>query len=223
MTVVAPQAVIDEVRRRLVALAVDLPFRFQDNTQSEAEAYLGTLTTFEGYEENTVAAAEARLGVAFPKVFRAYLLGMGRKRGQLFCGSDVAALEELERYKDDAMVLLRESGVDVSLPAAAVVFLAHQGYTFLFLIADGTMDAPTWQYVEGDAQPRIIAESFADLLDAELSQIEANARIAREHGGYYVTVEGGRIARQVHPARSSGDRPLDHPQQFKPPPWRFWK
>src|SRR5262245_6485897 len=178
-------AKIDEVRRRLVALAGDPPFRFVHNTAAEAAEYLRNVTTFVGFEEAEVAAAEARLGLRFPAVFREFLLRMGRRHGDLFCGSDLASLEQLEGFKVEARDLMSQAGVDAAVLDRAVVFLWHQGYEFVYFVADGGEDAPVWLYVEGESEPMVAADSFASLMDGELRAAEAGHAAWRRRGGFY--------------------------------------
>jgi len=87
--------------------------------------------------------------------------------------------------------------------------LEHQGYTFLFFTGTAEFDVPVMQWVEGNSEPTQAAQSFAVLVDAELRLAESNNRAFRESGGYYLTLfpDGGQ--REDHPARASGERPLD--------------
>jgi hypothetical protein len=200
--------IFDDVRNRLTAMADDPPFRFVDTPGRDAEGYLQRMRTFLGYPEEEIARAEQRLGVIFPSVFRQFLLLMGRQRGELLVGSDVAGLEDFEEFRAEAIQLMAESGADVSLPANAVVFLFHQGYSFAFLIADGMFDSAVHQYAEGDHQASVVAPGFAPFLDAELNLAEQVHRQAHEQGGYYLTVAGKSVTR-TYPALNSGDRPLE--------------
>jgi SMI1 / KNR4 family (SUKH-1) len=179
------------------------------------------LTTFVGYPEAEVVAAEARLGVRFPAVFRQYLLEMGKSPGDLFCGSDLAGLAQFEQFRTDALALLAETDPALTLPPEAVVFLFHQGYMFVYLLAVGGFDGPPMQWTETEREPRQVAPTFADIVDAELQLMESNSRAFREQGGYYKTLnlEGGDS--MDFPALSSGERPLDQVPPHKPW-WRFW-
>jgi hypothetical protein len=189
-------------------MADDPPFRFVDTPNRDAEGYLQRMRTFLGYPEEEIALAEHRLGVSFPAVFRQFLLLMGRQRGELLVGSDLAGLEDFEEFRAEAVQLMAESGADVPLPANAVVFLSHQGYTFAFLIADGSFDSAVHQYTEGDRQASVVAPGFAAFLDAELGLAEQVHRQAHERGGYYLTVAGKSVTR-TYPALDIGDRPLE--------------
>jgi len=204
------RALIDDVCKRLTAMADDPPFRFVDTPERDAEAYLKRLKTFAGYSEPEVARAEQRLGVVFPTVFRTFLLSMGRDRGELLAGSDLAGVEGFEKFRANAIELMSKSRADESLPPNAVVFLFHQGYSFAYLIADGAFDSAVHHYTERDRGPSVVAPGFAAFLDAELRLAEQVHRQSHEHGGYYLTIDGGYVT-QTHPALNSGDRPLDKP------------
>ena len=81
-------------QRRLVALAETPEYVFRDTPRHLIEQHQRRLTTFVGYPEAEVAAAEASLGVRFPAVFREYLLAMAKSPGDLFRGSRMAGIAE---------------------------------------------------------------------------------------------------------------------------------
>lgn len=198
---------------RLVAMIDDRPFRFLDTTRRDAERYLAERKTFCGFSEEEIAAAEARLGGEFPRVFRTYLRRMGRAPGELFCGSDLAEVADLAEFREVALELFRGSDVTTSLPTNAAVFLLHQGYSLAYVVADGSEDGPVFTYAEGENAPRIGAPTFAAFVDGELTACEEGQRELRAAGGYYLRVEGSGGA--IHfPARASGERPLDGPDRF---------
>lgn len=212
-------AVIADVEKRLVRMADDPPFRFVETPPEEAEAYLRRMTTFVGFSEEEVLGAERALGgVCFPAVFRAYLRRMGRARGDLFYGSDLAGLDGFEPFRATAEDLLRSSSVPESLPKDAVVFLFRQGTTCLYLLARGGFDGPVHRYTDGDACVSIASGSFAGLLEAELGLMESNHRAFHERGGYYLRIRDG-ATNQILPTENSKERPLDRPWQ----PKRWWE
>jgi hypothetical protein len=62
--------------------------------------------------------------------------------------------------------MLRSQGSPFRLPERAVVFLMHQGYFFVFFVADGaTEDPPVFACQEGDPGPSRHAESFSAWLE----------------------------------------------------------
>jgi hypothetical protein len=208
-------------QRRLVALAQTPDFVFRDTPQHLIEQHYHRLTTFVGYSEPEVAAAELSLGVRFPAVFREYLRGMAKSPGDLFRGSHMAGIAEFPQFRADALELLAETDPLLSLPPTAVVFLSHQGYTFAYLLAAGGFDGPPMQWTETERKPRQVAATFADMVDAELRLMESNNAAFRGQGGYSLTLhpEGG--SSQSHPALASGERPLDQVPLGKPW-WGFW-
>lgn len=214
-------SIIADWKRRLTALADHPNYVFRDTPQHLIEQHYQRLTTFVGYPEAEVTAAEVRLGVRFPDVFRQYLLDMGRSPGDLFRGSNLAGPAEFEPFRADALALLAETDPALTLPPEAVVFLSHQGYTFVYLPAVGGFDAPPMQWTETHREPRRVADGFAEMVDAELRLMEQNNRAFREQGGYYKTLDAGGGGSMAFPALDSGERPLDPVPQRKPW-WRFW-
>src|SRR5688572_10147050 len=160
-------AVIEDVKRRLLALANDPPFRFKQTSRTAAQWYMRRMTTFEGCPQAEIAAIETNLGVEFTEMFRAYLRHMGKARGHLFCGSDIAQPSLFEEFRRFGQELMHETSQSLELPADAVVFLTHQGYQFTFVQLRGGFDCPVLNYMETESAPKQIAESFASFLDAE--------------------------------------------------------
>lgn len=109
-------------------MAENPDYTFRDTPRSLIEEHERQLTSFSGYPEAEVAAAEERLGLAFPAVFRRYLLEMARSPGALFRGSDLAGVEDLDSFRANALALLAETDPELSLPAEAVVFQFHLYY-----------------------------------------------------------------------------------------------
>jgi hypothetical protein len=192
-----------------VVLAEKPPYVFRDTPWHLVDAHERRLKTFTGFPQAEAAAAEARLGVRFPAVFREYLLQMGRSPGDLFRGSHLAGVEEFEGLRAGAERLLRKTDPSLSLPSEAVVFLSHPGYTFVYVLAVGGFDGPPMQWTEGEREPSPVAATFAEMVDAELRLMEENDRKARERGGYWLTLYPGGGAAESHPALASGERPLD--------------
>ena len=208
-------------QRRLVAMAESPGYAFRDTPRHRIEQHHRRLTVFVGYPEAEVAAAEAGLGVRFPAVFRAYLLAMAKSPGELFRGSDRAGVAEFPQFRAEALELLAETDADLSLPPEAVVLLTHQGYTFVYLLAVGGFDGPMMQWTETEPEPRRVAATFAEMVDAELRMMESNDAALRAQGGYYLTLDSEGGSSQSYPALASGERPLDIVPARKPW-WKFW-
>jgi hypothetical protein len=143
-------------KQRLTALAESPEYVFRDTSRHLIEKHFQRPTTFLGYPESEVASTEARLGIRLPAVFRQYLLEMAKSPGDLFRGSDVAGITEFEHFRTNALELLAETDPTLALPPEAVVFLFHQGYTFVYLLAVGGFDGPPRQWTETEREPRRI-------------------------------------------------------------------
>jgi hypothetical protein len=196
-------------KQRLIALADNPEYVFRDTPQHLIEQHYHRLTTFLGYPEPAVAETEARLRVRFPTLFRQFLLEMAKSPGDLFRGSDLAAIGDFEKFRANALELLAQTDPALILPHEAVVFLLHQGYTFVYLLGSGGFDAPTMQWTETERQPRQVAATFAGMVEAELELMESNNRSVREKGGYYMTLHPDGGAALSYPSLASGERPLD--------------
>lgn len=205
---------IDDARRRLTTMADDPPYRFLDTSRGDAQAYQQRKKTFLGHSNAELAAAETRLGVTFPAVFRGYLSELGKACGDLFCGSDLADLASFQQFRLDAEELLRDSNVQHQLPENAIVFLFHQGYSFAFIVADGGLDCPVFQYVEGDEHWSQATAEFAEFVDLEIRLAEQNHHNFHDQGGYYVSIDSDGYASQIYPALADGKPPLDGPDRF---------
>jgi hypothetical protein len=206
--------IIRGVIDRLLRLAQNRPFRFRDTSRAEASMYLAGLFRFEGLLGGYINTLE-KMNARFPLVFRAYLREMGREHAALFEGSE-ADPYQMREYKRRALDLLKRDGVkEQVLGRNHVVFMFHQGYTFLYFEGGDRerFDSPVYQYTEGEAAPKKVAEGFAELLDAELRLMEENNRLQRESGGHFVSLAGG-FRRTVYPARGEDPSPLETEDQF---------
>lgn len=196
-------------KKRLIALADNPPYVFRDTPQYLIDQHSRQLTSFVGYSESEVASAEERLGVQFPEVFRAYLLEMAKSPGDLFRGSDLAGIEDFEQFRTIALKLMADTDPRLTLPGDAVVFLIHQGYTFVYLRARGGFDEPPMYYKETESETHQAAPTFAEMVDNELTLMESVDNEFHKNGGYYMTLHPDGGESQIHPARNSGERPLD--------------
>jgi hypothetical protein len=139
-----------------------------------------------------------------------------RRRAGLFRRSDAEPLY-MHEYKQQALELLKRRGVKGQvLGRDHVVFMFHQGYSFLYFEGGdpARFDSPVYQYVEGEPAPKKIAEGFAELLDSELKLMEENNRRQRETGGYFIALLGGGFTRTLYPAQGEGPSPLDAGDRF---------
>ena len=183
-----------------------------DSAPHLVEQYRAYQRNFVPYTEREVANAEADLGVVFPNVYRQYLLQMGKSPGELFTGSQLCKIDELPQSRLQAIKMITYFNEGLTLPKNAVIYMFHQGYVFLYFLADGGIDAPVFEWLETRLEPKQLAASFADLIDAELRLMERVHREIHDSGGYYATLnDRAMVSRQWRPAVSSGYRPLDHP------------
>src|SRR5687767_5918778 len=125
-------SIIADWKRRLIALAKHPEYVFRDTPQDLIEEHYRRLTTFAGYTEAEVSAAETGFVVQFTMVFRQYLLEMAMSSGDLFRGSDLAGIDQFEQFRAQALELLADTDPALTLPREAIVFLFHQGYMFLY-------------------------------------------------------------------------------------------
>jgi hypothetical protein len=108
-----------------------------------------------------VAAVQEQLGLPFPAAYKAFLLILGGDGGPDFVGSD-CTIYHLPRLRAGAEDLLRRCGSPFLLPERAIVYLMHQGYYFVYFLADGASEDPSvFSYLEGDPAPVENAESFS--------------------------------------------------------------
>jgi len=191
-------------KHRLTEMAANSPYVFRDTPDDLIEQFKQKKTLFIGWSDREISSAEAELGIAFPTVFRQYLLEMGKSNGDLFCGSECAEIDEFEKYQ---MTALRMLDPDLSLPRHAVVFMTHQGYTFLYFEAKGGFDAPIMQWIERERAPKQVSPGFCELVNAELGLAESNHKYLHEKGGQFVTLS--RSGGSTWWSPSSGKRPLD--------------
>lgn len=200
--------IIEDWKRRLVAMADAPPYVFKDTPEHLIERHYSRLTGFDGYSEAEIASVESELGLEFPEFFRCFLLQMGKAPGEMFCGSDFAGLSKLGEFREEAAELMASTGSTLGLPSEAVVFLFHQGYAFNFFIGGSRPDTPVSVWCEGDIEPAEVCPSFEQFLEDHLRVMEEGHQQLIETGGYYLTLypQGGKRER---PARSRGRRPLD--------------
>ena len=179
-------------KRRLRAMADNLPYSYLDTPQNLIDREYARLTTFTGFTESEVADAERRMGLRFPSVFRGFLQQMAKSPGDLFCGMDLADLSELEEFNAYALELMSKNDPVLSLSPQAIVFLLVQGYQFMYFVPTGEPDTPVMFWEEGMPEPRQEAASFVQFVEDTLEALERNNRRShnREH---FVTLkpEGG--------------------------------
>jgi hypothetical protein len=129
---------------------------------------LASSTTVRGCTESEVAVVESRLDLRLPAVYRDFLLTMGRAAGEFLVGSDYS-FPKLLTFRDAAAKLLHRWNSLFALSSAAVVFLFHQGHTFLFFDTQANLDdPPVFMFTETESGVQQVFDSFSAWLIAAL-------------------------------------------------------
>ena len=123
-----------------------------------------------GCSEAEIHDLERQSGVRFPGEYRAFLSAMGQGAGRFFRGTDMffAEIPKLRLFADE---LLDELGNPFQLPGSSFVFSVHQGYQFMYFIADdGIDDPPVYSFMEGDEGPTLRWDHFSGFLMSAIDQ-----------------------------------------------------
>jgi hypothetical protein len=115
-----------------------------------------------GCSDGELAAFQRDRRLELPEAYLHYLRAVGVNPGEFMRGSDLK-FEELDALQSEAPLLLEEEN-GPSLPENAFVFIAHQGYQFLFFRLDEGADPPIYHYLEGESDFKVVAPSFSDWL-----------------------------------------------------------
>lgn len=116
------------------------------------------------------------MGQSLPAAYKEFLAHLGRSAGSFLRGSDFTC-DQLWRINREARELVRERGVD--LPRAAVVFLMHQGYQFLYFHAAEGDDPEVHRYEEGGPLQRLgvsVSTWFLNAADDEIRIVRGLGR-----------------------------------------------
>jgi len=148
------------------------------------ESELSTPDEILGCSEQEIAEIETRFKMNLPATYREFLHQMGNCAGWFLEGTDVYFPQLLDCRKV-AERLMKEDGAEFSLQPTWFVFLQHQGYQFMYFDSmekDG--DPPVFRYLEGDKQPKQIADSFSQWLTACVEQeSELNKKVKNSRPG----------------------------------------
>jgi hypothetical protein len=128
---------------------------------------------FRGCTAQEIEQIEAAYQIHLPAVYVSLMTRMGRGAGQFMEGSDFLFPAPLT-LRTEAERLLTESNAKFRLKNTDFVFIAHQGYQFLFFGTGASDDPPVFLYVEGDDQPNQVNGNFSGwLLAAVTDEIAA--------------------------------------------------
>jgi len=111
-----------------------------------------------GCSPREIEALQTTCGVRLPAAYVRFLEVVGVDCGDFLRGSDLA-LEWLAGNQSGARALL-EDDAGPPLPEDAFVFCSHQGYQFLFFIANGDPDPEVRDYLEHESY-RVVAPSYS--------------------------------------------------------------
>ena len=115
-----------------------------------------------------VEQIESAQGVKVPKMYRDFLLTMGRGAGKFYQGTDCFYPRLLE-VREYALELLEEDDTDFSFPQDAFVFLVHQGYQFMYFWDESGSDEPqVYYFMEGGGKPEKKFSCFSDFLEKSI-------------------------------------------------------
>ena len=105
--------------------------------------------------------------------------------------------------------VIAQTGISSFISPHTVVFLMHQGYSFLFFEAIDPIHAAVWGFTEGDAAATLIFTTFMDYLENDVRSEEQLNIEFRASGGWFLTVhEDG--SESVHqPLLNEERRPMD--------------
>jgi SMI1-KNR4 cell-wall len=122
-----------------------------------------------GCSDEEIALIEKDQNIKVPRLYRDFLLRIGRGAGRLLEGSD-AFFPAIIGLRKAALDLLAANSECFGLPENALVFLMHQGYLFLCLLtAVGDEDPPVLTYEEGAGVLEQRWPHFSDFLQQALS------------------------------------------------------
>lgn len=111
-----------------------------------------------------VEAMERKADVSLPASYKAYLLIAGRYPPSAWVGSDctIGILTEIRKWVEE---LLMGQGNSLTLPPKSFVYSMHQGYQFMYFVADGGSNDPAvFYYLEGEPESVMKFERFSDLV-----------------------------------------------------------
>lgn len=134
------------------------------------ESGLSGPNDIQGCTQAEIAEIEARISTPLPSVYREFLFQAGHRAGLFYEGSNMFYPGLLE-LREAACELLQEAHNNFVLPMDAFVFFMHQGYQFMyFRIVAGEADPSIYNYIEGDAIPEQMYESFSAFLKESIDE-----------------------------------------------------
>ncbi|GBF05193.1 SMI1/KNR4 family protein [Deinococcus aerius] len=125
----------------------------------------------QGLNEAELRRVEAGLGLHIPPTYRTFLSLTGKMSGTIpdWEGSDYAG--DLLDLNLEARQLLTRNPHLQQLPQDAFVFLFHQGYSLLFVLASLGDASPVYTYAETEEPWMTAFEQVAEYLDDVMLQV----------------------------------------------------
>jgi hypothetical protein len=116
-----------------------------------------------GCSDEEILRVQQQFAFELPNAYRLFLATMGKGAGKFFVGTDLF-FPSILGVTDDARELVSEDSAEITLPDNAIVFAMHQGYQFMFMLADGSDDPPVVSYLERSGKFDKQSESFSQYL-----------------------------------------------------------
>ena len=130
---------------------------------------------FEGVDPSAVKTALGSVSDLASPSYCAFMKRAGANPGDFLRGSDLCVTDLRELQEVGAEVREAEPETFATRGSTILIFVAHQGYQFLFVDETGDR-APVYRYLEGEGLSRV-ANSFAEWLAAS---VDDEIRIAAE-------------------------------------------
>jgi hypothetical protein len=136
---------------------------------------LATGRDIKGCATLEIEQIESTYQIRLPPAYVSFMTRMGRGAGKFLEGSDFLFPAPLS-LRAEAEALLTESDAKFSLKKTDFVYLAHQGYQFLYFGTDPLDDPPIYLYVEQET-PKQVYDHFSEWLlacvDDEIAAFKA--------------------------------------------------
>ena len=144
---------------------------YKDKTEQAVhlliDSGLATARDINGCTVSEIEQIETAYQIRLPAAYVSFMTRMGRGAGHFLEGSDFLFPAPLG-LREEAEGLLKESNAKFSLKKTDFVYLAHQGYQFMYFGAEGSDDPPTSLYLE-EEEPRQVYDHFSEWLIASVT------------------------------------------------------
>jgi hypothetical protein len=107
-----------------------------------------------------------------PAAYLEFLGDCGKCAG-LFQRDAVFFFPEVKSLKSRVVEMMKDEGIEFSMPTNAFVFGAYQGFQFHYFICDRTADPAVYQIDDGGGGPELIADTFSSYIQKRIAQYHA--------------------------------------------------